>query len=94
MRDAVLETCLARVEVRVRPCPLVPQGKEYAVKVYKTSIMVFKNRDKYVSGEYRYRHGYCRSNPRKMVKVAQPWTRCIVGRRRLQRQSYLGDAMI
>lgn len=31
--------------------------------------MVFKDRDKYVSGEYRYRHGYCRSNPRKMVKV-------------------------
>ncbi|CAN0412982.1 unnamed protein product, partial [Scytosiphon promiscuus] len=45
------------------------QGKEYAIKVYKTSIMVFKDRDKYVSGEYRYRHGYCRSNPRKMVKV-------------------------
>ena len=46
------------------------QGKEYAIKVYKTSIMVFKDRDKYVSGEYRYRHGYCRSNPRKMVKVS------------------------
>ena len=37
--------------------------------MYKTSILVFKDRDKYVSGEYRYRHGYCRSNPRKMVKV-------------------------
>lgn len=47
------------------------QGKEYAIKVYKTSIMVFKDRDKYVSGEYRYRHGYCRSNPRKMVKVRE-----------------------
>ncbi|CAM9393089.1 unnamed protein product, partial [Discosporangium mesarthrocarpum] len=45
------------------------EGHEYAVKVYKTSILVFKDRDKYVSGEYRYRHGYCRSNPRKMVKV-------------------------
>jgi RIO kinase 1 len=22
-----------------------------------------------VSGEYRFRHGYCKSNPRKMVKV-------------------------
>ncbi|CAM9728010.1 unnamed protein product, partial [Chrysoparadoxa australica] len=44
-------------------------GQEYAAKIYKTSIMVFKDRDKYVSGEYRYRHGYCRSNPRKMVKV-------------------------
>lgn len=45
---------------------LVP---EYAVKIYKTSILVFKDRDKYVSGEHRWRKGYCKSNPRKMVKV-------------------------
>lgn len=25
--------------------------------------------DRYVSGEYRFRNGYCRSNPRKMVKT-------------------------
>lgn len=43
--------------------------REYAVKIFKTSILVFKDRDKYVSGEYRFRHGYCKSNPRKMVKV-------------------------
>jgi RIO kinase 1 len=42
---------------------------EYAVKVFKTSILVFKDRDKYVSGEFRFRHGYCKSNPRKMVKT-------------------------
>ena len=43
--------------------------KEYAIKIYKTSILVFKDRDKYVSGEHRWRRGYCKSNPRKMVKV-------------------------
>ena len=42
---------------------------EYAIKVFKTSILVFKDRDKYVSGEHRWRKGYCKSNPRKMVKV-------------------------
>jgi RIO kinase 1 len=42
---------------------------EYAVKIYKTSILVFKDRDKYVSGEYRYRNGYCKSNPRKMISI-------------------------
>jgi len=42
-------------------------GKEKAVKVYKTSILVFKDRARYVEGEYRFRHGYCKSNPRKMV---------------------------
>ncbi|CAI9728028.1 serine/threonine-protein kinase RIO1-like [Octopus vulgaris] len=42
---------------------------DIAVKIYKTSILVFKDRDKYVSGEYRFRHGYCKRNPRKMVKT-------------------------
>ncbi|KNC56502.1 atypical/RIO/RIO1 protein kinase [Thecamonas trahens ATCC 50062] len=44
-------------------------GQGYAVKVFKTSILVFKDRDKYVTGEFRFRRGYCKSNPRKMVKV-------------------------
>ena len=44
-------------------------NEEVAVKIYKTSILVFKDRDRYVTGEYRFRKGYCKSNPRKMVKV-------------------------
>jgi hypothetical protein len=40
-----------------------------AFQIYKTSILVFKDRDRYVTGDYRFRAGYCRSNPRKMVKV-------------------------
>ncbi|KAF2107674.1 serine/threonine-protein kinase RIO3 [Lophiotrema nucula] len=40
-----------------------------AIKVYKTSILVFKDRDKYVSGEFRFRHGYNKSNNRAMVKT-------------------------
>ncbi|KAL5293122.1 RIOK1 family protein [Megaselia abdita] len=43
--------------------------KEFAIKIYKTSILVFKDRDKYVSGEFRFRHGYCKHNPRKMVRT-------------------------
>jgi len=43
------------------------KGIERAVKVYKTSILVFKDRARYVEGEYRFRHGYAKSNPRKMV---------------------------
>lgn len=42
---------------------------EYAIKIYKTSILIFKDRDKYVAGEHRWRKGYCKSNPRKMVAV-------------------------
>lgn len=44
-------------------------GDDYAIKIYKTSILMFKDRDKYVTGEYRFRHGYCKSNPRKMVRT-------------------------
>ena len=44
-------------------------GSEFAVKVYKTSILVFRDRDRYVSGEFRFRHGYCKANPRKMVRM-------------------------
>lgn len=37
--------------------------------MYKTSILVFKDRDRYVTGEFRFRNGYCKNNPRKMVKL-------------------------
>ncbi|RZC63749.1 hypothetical protein C5167_025536 [Papaver somniferum] len=44
-------------------------GQEFAVKVYKTSVLGFKDRDRYIQGDYRFRHGYCKHNPRKMVKT-------------------------
>ncbi|RMD42753.1 hypothetical protein DV735_g2341, partial [Chaetothyriales sp. CBS 134920] len=40
-----------------------------AIKVYKTSILVFKDRDKYVTGEFRFKQGYNKSSNRAMVKV-------------------------
>jgi len=45
------------------------EGKSRAIKIYKTSILVFKDRDKYVSGEFRFRQGYGKKNPRKMVRT-------------------------
>ncbi|OJJ47289.1 hypothetical protein ASPZODRAFT_132274 [Penicilliopsis zonata CBS 506.65] len=44
-----------------------PQNR--AIKVYKTSILVFKDRDRYVTGEFRFRQGYSKSNNRAMVKL-------------------------
>jgi len=44
-------------------------GRDLAIKIYKTSILIFKDRDRYVTGEFRFRHGYCKSNPRKMVRL-------------------------
>ncbi|KAK7912691.1 hypothetical protein WMY93_012902 [Mugilogobius chulae] len=48
---------------------LTSEGLSRAIKIYKTSILHFKDRDKYVSGEFRFRHGYCKGNPRKMVRT-------------------------
>ena len=47
----------------------LPQEVHRAIKVYKTSILVFKDREKYVTGEFRFRQGYNRSSNRAMVKV-------------------------
>jgi RIO kinase 1 len=46
-----------------------PQPLHRAIKVYKTSILVFKDRDRYVTGEHRFRGGYNKSSNRAMVKV-------------------------
>ncbi len=46
-----------------------PDNKEFALKIYKTSILIFKDRERYVNGEFRFRKGHCKSNPRKMIKM-------------------------
>lgn len=40
-----------------------------AIKVYKTAILVFKDREKYITGEHRFKHGFDKGNNRKMVKL-------------------------
>ncbi|KAG8896460.1 protein kinase rio1, partial [Tulasnella sp. 408] len=48
---------------------LSPEHAHIALKIYKTSILVFKDRDRYVTGEHRFRRGYAKHNPRKMVRL-------------------------
>ncbi|CAB4492767.1 unnamed protein product [Rhizophagus irregularis] len=48
---------------------ITEDGNHRAIKVYETSILVFKDRDRYVTGEFRFRHGHSKHNPRKMVKL-------------------------
>lgn len=40
-----------------------------AVKIYKTAILVFKDRERYITGEHRFRAGAEKGNNRKMVKL-------------------------
>jgi len=53
----------------MEPYPEGTPYNEYAVKIFKTSILVFKDRERYVAGEHRFRNGHCKGNPRKMVKL-------------------------
>ena len=46
-----------------------PTSLQRAIKVYETTNPVFKDREKYVTGEFRFRQGYNKSNSRAMVKV-------------------------
>lgn len=49
-----------------------PATVDVAVKVFKTAILSFKDRERYVAGEHRFRRGgYNRQSNRKMV---QQWT--------------------
>ncbi|KAH6838603.1 RIO1 family-domain-containing protein [Chaetomium sp. MPI-CAGE-AT-0009] len=40
-----------------------------AIKVYKTAILVFKDRERYIAGEHRFKGGSEKGNNRKMVKL-------------------------
>ncbi|KAI3924712.1 hypothetical protein MKW92_041145 [Papaver armeniacum] len=44
-------------------------GQEFAVKVYKISVLGSKDRDPYIQGDYRFRHGYRKHNPWKVAKT-------------------------
>ena len=44
------------------------EEKQFALKIYKTSILSFRDRARYIRGEHRFERGFCK-NPRKMVQL-------------------------
>ncbi|EXF84420.1 RIO1 family protein [Colletotrichum fioriniae PJ7] len=60
-------------EANVYHAILHPEGDgpnvQRAIKVYKTSILVFKDRERYIAGEHRFQKGFDKSSNRKMVKL-------------------------
>ncbi|KAK3302726.1 RIO1 family-domain-containing protein [Chaetomium strumarium] len=45
------------------------EPQQRAIKIYKTSILVFKDRERYITGEHRFQAGVDKGNNRKMVKI-------------------------
>jgi len=45
-------------------------GEDYAVKIYKTTKVEFRDREKYIEGEWRFRnYEVVKNNPPKMIKI-------------------------
>lgn len=42
---------------------------ECAIKVFKTTLNEFKNRDRYIKDDYRFKERFGKQNPRKVVKL-------------------------
>ena len=61
----------AGVDARAPPPspPPPPPLTDLAVKVYKTSVLAFRDRHRYVAGDFRYERGYAKGNARRMVRL-------------------------
>ncbi|KAH6654145.1 serine/threonine-protein kinase RIO1 [Truncatella angustata] len=58
-------------EANVYGAVLEDQGvrTQRAVKIYKTAILSFKDRERYITGEHRFKSGAAKGNNRKMVQL-------------------------
>jgi len=48
--------------------PEADQSREYAIKIFKTTLNEFKNRSEYIEGEFRFRHRGV-NNSRKLIRL-------------------------
>lgn len=46
-----------------------PVPNEVVLKVFKTTLNEFKNRDRYIKDDYRFKDRYSRLNPRKVIRL-------------------------
>jgi serine/threonine-protein kinase RIO1 len=44
-------------------------GRELAIKIYRTTLNEFKHRDSYIRNNQRFRHKVNQCNPRKLIKI-------------------------
>ena len=58
------DVCFLTHSFEERPLPT-----ECAVKVFKTTLNEFKNRDRYIKDDYRFKARFGKQNPRKFVRM-------------------------
>lgn len=57
--------CVSRIEEQ--PDVVVPD--EVVLKVFKTTLNEFKNRDRYIKDDYRFKERFSKLNPRKIIRL-------------------------
>lgn len=57
--------CVSRLEEQ--PEVVVPD--EVVLKVFKTTLNEFKNRDRYIKDDYRFKERFSKLNPRKVIRL-------------------------
>ncbi|GIY90891.1 hypothetical protein CDAR_491081 [Caerostris darwini] len=45
------------------------EPSEYAIKVFKTTLNEFQNRDQYIKDDHRFKHRFTKQNPRKIIHL-------------------------
>lgn len=53
-------------------CPSLeeqPVPEEVVLKVFKTTLNEFKNRDRYIKDDYRFKERFSKLNPRKVIRL-------------------------
>jgi len=58
----IFHVCVVSVEGKIIP-------SNCAIKVFKTTLNEFKNREKYIKNDYRFHDNISKQNPRKFIKV-------------------------
>ncbi|KAI5191780.1 RIO kinase 1 [Nematocida minor] len=71
-KEACIYLATAASSIYSRMCRKIPNESTtvipVAIKIYKTSTMMFKDRERYITGERRFKH-YAKRNSRKLVKL-------------------------
>lgn len=67
VRIHILSVCAFVSRLEEQPEVVVPD--EVVLKVFKTTLNEFKNRDRYIKDDYRFKERFSKLNPRKVIRL-------------------------
>lgn len=72
--DGLYEMFVVHTEFEILLCVCVSMEEqlvpdEVVLKVFKTTLNEFKNRDRYIKDDYRFKDRFSKLNPRKIIRL-------------------------